>query len=202
MLRLTLLQNLSREMARTADSQPPLLEIALLLEEVRKKVAAGEKIELSLEDKKRLYVATHALSTVYFIAAPDAGMIKIGKTTNLEKRLATLRTMSPVTLEPICTIDYDDNMEARIHRHLSEYRSHGEWFFADKPVLDFIRCYRNQGLSWLVDKVGDAGPYWMNGRGGVSDGMKDFMSQSLYEERENFDPDYRPNTQNTFLTAS
>lgn len=185
--RLQLFQNLSRELARNADKQPPLIETVELLDRLKQ----GEPVDLKPEDQKRLFVATYALTTVYFIAAVDAGMIKIGKTRDMKKRMATLRTMSPVGLEVVCTIAYDDSLEKRIHEHLKEYRAHGEWFYADKPVLDFIRGYRENGVRWVVDQVGEAGHYWMNNRGQMPDEMRLHLDfGSVYS-----DPDYAAGTQ-------
>jgi hypothetical protein len=129
-------------------------------------------VQLDLVQKQRLYVLSHCLTTVYFIAAVDAGKIKIGKTTNIQKRMATLTTMSPVPLQLVHSVQYDNNLERRIHEHLKEYRAHGEWFHADKPVLEFVRNVKNKGIEWLVKRVGDAPDYWMNNRGSVPDEMK------------------------------
>lgn len=184
-------------MARNAAGERPLIENVKQLEDVKRQVEAGGSPVLSLEDKKRLYVTANALTTVYFIAAVDAGVIKIGRTNNIDKRLATLRTFSPVELKLVCTVNYDDGLEKRIHQHLKEYRSHGEWFYADKPVLDFIRGYQQHGIVWVVERVGDASPYWMNGRGvGVADALSFYMGDWAYRVRDEIDPDYAPNTQN------
>lgn len=181
-----LLQNLSRELARSSGNQPKLVDLVEMLERIKR----GEKLKLTLDEKKLLFVARHSLTTVYFIAAVDAGKIKIGKTVDLKKRLASLSTMSPVDVTLVCSVDYDDGLEGRIHRHLSEYRSHGEWFHADPFVLDFIRGYRDGGIRWLVEQVGESGEYWMNSRGIMPEDMR----AEMYFPGD--DPDYPPNTQN------
>jgi len=183
---LRLFQNVSRELARNKGKQPPLIEII----ELNDRISRGEKVELSLMDKKRLFVARHALKTVYFVAAPDAGMVKIGKTIDLEKRFANLQNMSPIPLKVACQIHYDDGLEYRIHQHFKEYRSHGEWFCADKPIVDFMRNYRDKGIRWVIEQVGDGPDNWMNGRGAMSEEMRDEMEWCPV------DPDYCPNTQN------
>lgn len=129
-------------------------------------------VELTLQQKQRLYVLSNCLMTVYFIAAVDAGKVKIGKTTNIQKRMASLTTMSPVELTLLHTVQYDARLEKRIHVHLKKYRAHGEWFHADKPVLDFIRNVKNEGITWLVKRVGDAPDHWMNHRGEMPDEMR------------------------------
>jgi len=186
--RLQLFQILSRELARNRENQPDFLDIIEMLESARAK-----KVDtFTLEEKKLMFVASHCITTVYFIAAVDAGKIKIGKTVDIEKRLATLRTMSPVDIELVCTIDYDEGLERRIHEHLKEYRANGEWFYADQPVLDFIRGYRTNGIRWVVDRVGDAHNSWMSCR---DMNIADFREE-LYQQTRDTDPDYKPNTQN------
>lgn len=175
-------------MARDATDGAPLIESVLLLEKVREKRKKGEHVKLTLEEKKRLYVVAYSLTTVYFIAAADAGMIKIGKTTDLNKRLATLRTMSPVPLEVACTISYDDRLEWRLHTHFSKYRSHGEWFYAEKEIVDFMRGYKDKGIQFVVDTVGDSGSFWMNSRDGATEGMRAYLTRC----GKHLDPDYKP----------
>lgn len=164
--RLRHLQNLSAREYRS-NSKEPFLDDMLLLQAHREGM-----VELSLQQKQRLFVLSHCLMTVYFIAAVDAGKIKIGKTTNIQKRMAALTTVSPVELTLLHTVQYDARLEKRIHDHLKEYRAHGEWFHADKPVLDFIRNVKKEGITWLVNRVGDAPHHWMNHRGEMPDEMR------------------------------
>jgi hypothetical protein len=118
-------------------------------------------VELDLVQKKRLYVLSYHLTTLYFIAAVDAGKIKIGKTKHIHKRLSTLMTASPVPLKLLHSVQYDEGLERRVHNHLKKYRSHGEWFHADKPVVEFVRNVKERGIQWLVSEVGDAPANWM-----------------------------------------
>jgi hypothetical protein len=156
-----------------AQTEPrPLIEDVMLLDKVKRDLAEGKRSSLTLEQKRRMFVVYHCLTTVYFIAATDAGMIKIGKTVDLPKRFATLSTMSPVKLEIVCSVAYDDMLEGRIHKHLKKYRSHGEWFYADKPVLDFVRNVRDKGVEWVVSEVGEAPSHWMNRKTNITCDMK------------------------------
>lgn len=168
---LVTLENLSTELTRSGDKFPFLKDVQLM-RECRRSMEAGIHLPLTMEQKKRLYVLSSSLATVYFVAAPSVGMIKIGKTGNLPKRLATLKTFSPVPLELVMTIDYDEFLESRIHRYLAEYRSHGEWFSLCDPVRGFIRAYEKHGLEWLVEEVGDAPPHWMNHRRGLPEDLR------------------------------
>lgn len=73
---------------------------------------------------------------VYAIAGADK--IKIGVTANLETRLPTLQTGSPVRLELLACVPGGEKLERRIHKHLDGYRCHGEWFIADGLVLEVV----------------------------------------------------------------
>lgn len=154
------------------DDAPSFHELALLWEKSQAKAEKGEAEGLTLEQKKHLYVFQNLMRTVYFVDAPGTGVIKIGKTSDLEKRMTTLQTMCPVRLQLLMTIQYDDDLERRIHNHLADYRAHGEWFYACKPVKDFMRAYLDGGIQWLVDTVGPAPEFWLNRRGGLSYDMK------------------------------
>lgn len=187
--RLQLFQNISRELARSNEKLPSFIDIVEMLEKARRD---GGK-DLTIKQKKLLYAASFCLTTVYFIAAVDAGKIKIGKTVDIKRRLSSLSTASPVEITLICTMDYDDGLEVRIHQHLKEHRSHGEWFYADKPVLDFIRNYKQNGMRWVIAQVGDSEKFWMNNRGMMPRSLRE---QMMYPSSRTRDVDYAPNTQN------
>lgn len=76
---------------------------------------------------------------VYVLGTPGSNTVKIGRTTNLPRRLADIQRMSPVPLTVLWTHPGGSELEANLHRHFKAIRSHGEWFnFADAPV-DLIR---------------------------------------------------------------
>ena len=169
--RLQILQNVSTELRRR-DRRPTYLDDYRLYVEVLERVASGEKSGLTLQEQKRVYVLQASLTTVYFLAAVDAGKVKIGKTLHLQKRLANLRTANAGELELLTAVRYDSHLEARIHAHLAEYRSHGGWFHADAPVVDFIRGVRDGGVEWVVEQVGDAPPVWVNSLDNLSEELR------------------------------
>ncbi|MCO5072050.1 MAG: GIY-YIG nuclease family protein [Rhizobiaceae bacterium] len=80
------------------------------------------------------YEATRALplppkpASVYIIRAGD--YVKIGKAGNVAKRLASLRTSSPVELTLLHTIsDHDGHaLEKTLHSQFAHLRAQGEWF--------------------------------------------------------------------------
>lgn len=67
---------------------------------------------------------------VYMIGqSPDMkGLVKIGTTSNLTHRLASLQCGSPVPLQVVWSVPGDAALERHLHRALMEYRKHGEWF--------------------------------------------------------------------------
>lgn len=155
------------------NDKESILEDVLLLEKVKAQVGRGEKPKLTLEQKRCLFVLHNCVTTVYFVAAPDAGVIKIGKTGDMDKRFSALSNGSPVPLRIICTVQYHDDLERRIHGHLRDYRSHGEWFYADKPVIEFARAARDKGIKWVVDTVGDEYYNWSATKRSMSEELKD-----------------------------
>lgn len=146
----------------------PFIEDYRLWLEATNKAEKGQSLaHLTREEKMRVLAVRRNLMTVYFVAAPDAGVIKVGQTTDIEKRFATLRTGSPCPLELITAVKYHAGLERRIHDHLQEWRSHGEWFFADKPVIEFVRGVRDGGIEWVIDTLElerpeNDYPRWMN----------------------------------------
>ena len=71
---------------------------------------------------------------VYFVES-EAGLIKIGYTGDLEKRLRGLRTMSPVALTLRATRPGSMTTERLYHELYAEHRRHGEWFDASAPAI-------------------------------------------------------------------
>src|SRR5262245_37362342 len=79
---------------------------------------------------------THRVGSpvVYILAEHiSAPLCKIGLTTNLSRRLSTLRTASPLQLRVICTWDIPSHEEAsrfetRLLHRFRSYRVRGEWF--------------------------------------------------------------------------
>lgn len=65
---------------------------------------------------------------VYFLVAPEMGLIKIGFSTNPEKRINKQIHESVATL--ICIGHYmaPGTAERHLHRHFRQYRIKGEWF--------------------------------------------------------------------------
>lgn len=76
---------------------------------------------------------------VYVLGTPGSNVVKIGRTTNLKKRLADIQRMSPVPLEVLWTHPGGFELESALHRRFANIRSHGEWFRFDRSPVTSIR---------------------------------------------------------------
>lgn len=99
--------------------------------------------DLSSIDLDALDYATAATGfrrrwTCYFVQCAATGLIKIGGTKNLDRRMAALRSGSPTPLALLGTVAHVDWPEAVLHRRFADAREHGEWFRPVEPLLQFI----------------------------------------------------------------
>lgn len=75
-------------------------------------------------------------SNVYFIQSGAA--IKIGVSTSVKQRLASLQTSSPTKLVLLATVEGAREDEARLHRRFANERIAGEWFRSDGTLQAFV----------------------------------------------------------------
>lgn len=75
---------------------------------------------------------------VYFVRAGSDGLIKIGTTSDVEKRLAKMQTDSGVDLVLIGVLTGGQELERKLHEQFSLYRARGEWFFPHSEILTFV----------------------------------------------------------------
>jgi len=82
---------------------------------------------------------------VYFLQCKHTMRIKIGFSSDVEKRLDHVRSTSPTNIVLLGVIDGDRLLESRIHRRCEEARICGEggreWFCYHPVVLDVLREY-------------------------------------------------------------
>lgn len=71
---------------------------------------------------------TPTLKGVYFVQAEDSGMVKVGWSTNVYRRMHALQTGSPSRLRLLGVLDVDQAVERIIHVQYGHLRAHGEWF--------------------------------------------------------------------------
>lgn len=77
---------------------------------------------------------------IYFALDPRHNEVKIGYTTNLDRRMESFKTARP-GLKVIQVIDGDLSKEHEIHASLSKYRIHGEWFEFNEHVESVMLSY-------------------------------------------------------------
>lgn len=98
---------------------------------------APTKTPLRVDELPTPDVKLREAGFVYFILCESAGLIKIGTTTNLKHRFATLQSMSPAPLRFIKIIRGDAHRERLLHQRFASARAHGEWFRATDELLAF-----------------------------------------------------------------
>lgn len=72
---------------------------------------------------------------VYFVLASD-NLVKIGCTTNLQKRIGNLSVLHP-TFKLLGTVD--NRTEKQVHDIFSDFRVKGEWYRYDESMMDYIK---------------------------------------------------------------
>ena len=80
---------------------------------------------------------------IYFVMA-DNGLVKIGRTKNIERRMDELTFTSPIgmtLLSYFATTDYI-KAEMRMHHKYRAKRKHGEWFALDVKDIEKIIKYK------------------------------------------------------------
>jgi hypothetical protein len=65
---------------------------------------------------------------VYVLAARRVNAVKIGFTADVDRRVKTLRAMSPAPLVIVAVVEGSRGDEAILHRRFAPYRLHDEWY--------------------------------------------------------------------------
>jgi hypothetical protein len=74
----------------------------------------------------------------YVVKAEGTGMVKIGRTTDLKRRLATLQYGCPVPLTLLAVVDGEES-ERDLHTTFGHLRRHGEWFEETGSLLETVK---------------------------------------------------------------
>ena len=75
---------------------------------------------------------------VYFIQGQVTRLVKIGHTKDPKSRLASIRTNSPDKVKLIKLIKAEKGDEQIIHNRFASVRSHGEWFYPSRKLMEYI----------------------------------------------------------------
>lgn len=97
--------------------------------------------------RKQIRKAVPREPVVYFIVSRQLNLVKIGTTTDVDRRIATMQTGSPSRLELLGTILGDAETESYLHIMFAEYRAHGEWFHYSEEIQGYIDHECNRQLE-------------------------------------------------------
>lgn len=78
--------------------------------------------------------------SVYYVLAPDLGMVKIGFATEPKARFSKIQSDSPVRLLLIRIEDGDEATEAARHVEFAAHRQRGEWFRYQGALLNHVEA--------------------------------------------------------------
>jgi len=93
---------------------------------------------------------------VYILQSPDRPYrIKIGKSINLKKRLVSLQAQNPNKLHLLAAAVCPRGTESLWHEAFDDIRSHGEWFYPDGRLIQFVKDLGDCELALSVDSVTD-----------------------------------------------
>jgi hypothetical protein len=87
-----------------------------------------------IEQNRKNSVAINRKSVVYFVR-DQAGRIKIGLSSNVQRRLLEIRKMVKGPVALLGTIDGDMRTELALHERFAADRLEGEWFRASEAVM-------------------------------------------------------------------
>ena len=85
---------------------------------------------------------------IYAFQIGDDGPIKIGFTTNVEKRKKGIETSTPYDLSILLNIPGTKTNECWTHSRLRPHRLRGEWFYNCEEVLRFLDRMSRKDFKW------------------------------------------------------
>lgn len=74
--------------------------------------------------------------STYIVRNPATGLLKIGKSVDVESRVKSLEIGAGTSLELLYTVPVD--VESQLHKEFSEIRVFGEWFTDDGSIRNWI----------------------------------------------------------------
>ncbi len=77
-----------------------------------------------------------------YVLRDSATTVKIGKATNIAKRMRELQTGNPLKLRLIAILSDDMEDERKFHDRFKAYRISGEWFRFEQPIRDAVAMAR------------------------------------------------------------
>ena len=91
-----------------------------------------------------LRAADPRIVSTYIVKNPKSGLIKIGKSLDIDKRLRTISTGAGCELEILAIIGED--VELVLHKKFASLRGVGEWFDDDGSIAEFAKAQNKVSL--------------------------------------------------------
>lgn len=110
----------------------------------------SDEVSKSFTRREKLSRAGPRSGFVYFVGAEGGHSIKIGAFTNVESRLSSLNSASPVRLVILASFASLDMYvdESSLHKRFQHLRLNGEWFIADSDIWQIVDRVNNGDFSW------------------------------------------------------
>ena len=82
-----------------------------------------------------------SIGLVYVIGAPGSGVVKIGRSVDIETRFATIQNACPTKVEVRWTTPGAAQLEGQLHAEFGHLRTFGEWFdFGDDDPVAAVQA--------------------------------------------------------------
>jgi hypothetical protein len=88
---------------------------------------------------------TARIQQVYFMLAEDISEFKIGTSIDVGRRFEQIQSEIECRLSLISMIAGGYGLEAHLHRSVSEYRTHGEWFKCEGRAQELLNIAAKKG---------------------------------------------------------
>lgn len=92
----------------------------------------------AISERPALDLSDVPASVVYFVQGAGGGPVKIGVTSDLDKRLKSLQTGHPELLVVLKWVPGDASIEALLHARFGHLRLAGEWFRHEGDLVEFL----------------------------------------------------------------
>ncbi|MET9568494.1 GIY-YIG nuclease family protein [Streptomyces virginiae] len=88
------------------------------------------------------------------IAADGSPLVKIGWTTDPNRRIADLQSGSPLALRVLGTFEGNAELEAALQAHFADQRVRGEWFDLGAEPLKVVTPVAKREKARLAERAG------------------------------------------------
>jgi hypothetical protein len=96
----------------------------------------------SVSPKQAARNAMAARGECYVYAIAGGEFVKFGKATNVQTRLSSMQTGSPIELVLLGSVLGPKDLEAEVHAWAAPHLHRGEWFKRTEPIERLIECIR------------------------------------------------------------